>query len=77
MGINSIQGGTKGVIVPGCILVQDFRVETSGGATLGPKGALAPLKYLKKLVYIYIYIQSRVILIKKCYIYNIFTINLK
>ena len=56
MGINSIQGGTKGVIVPGCILVQDFRVETSGGATLGPKGALAPLKYLKKLVYIYIYI---------------------
>ena len=57
MGINSIQGGTKGVIVPGCILVQDFRVETSGGATLGPKGALAPLKYLKKLVYIYIYIE--------------------
>ena len=24
----------------------------SGGATLGPKGALAPPKYLKKLVYI-------------------------
>ena len=47
--------------------------EHSGGATLGPKGALAPPKYLKKLVYIY----SRVILIKKCYIHNIFTINLK
>ena len=40
---------------------------------MGPKGALAPPKYLKKLVYIYI----RVILIKKCYIHNIFTINLK
>ena len=26
--------------------------EHSGGATLGPKGALAPPKYLKKLVYI-------------------------
>ena len=47
----------------------------SGGATLGPNGALAPTKYLKILVYIYIY--SRVILIKKCYIHNIFTINLK
>ena len=47
----------------------------SGGATLGPKGAQAPPKYLEKLVYVYIY--SRIILIKKCYIHNIFTINFK
>ena len=47
----------------------------SGGATMEPKGAQAPPKYLEKLVYVYIY--SRIILIKKCYIHNIFTINLK
>ena len=40
-----------------------------------PRGPWPPPKYLKILVYIYIY--SRVILIKKCYIHNIFTINLK
>ena len=57
-----------------CYCLQDnSAILASGGATLGPKGALAPPKYLKKLVYIY----SRVILIKKCYIHNIFTINLK
>ena len=28
------------------------RDESNGGATLRPKGALAPPKYLKKLVYI-------------------------
>ena len=61
------------------VFTHEEAVLASGGATLGPKGALAPLpppqKYLKKLVYIYIY--SRVTLIKKCYIHNIFTINLK
>ena len=48
--------------------------EHSGGATLGPKGALPPPppKIFEKK-----YIYSRVILIKKCYIYNIFIINLK
>ena len=35
---------------------------------IGTQGALAPPQYLKKLVYIYIY--SKVILIKKCYIHN-------
>ena len=60
-------------------IVQHGYDTSSGGATLGPKGALAPPKYLKKLVYIYIYIYmySRVILTKKCYIHNIFTINFK
>ena len=56
-----------------CCLQDNSAILASGGATLGPKGALAPPKYLKKLVYIY----SRVILIKKCYIHNIFIINLK
>ena len=56
-----------------CCLQDNSAILASGGATLGPKGALAPPKYLKKLVYIY----SRVILIKKCYIHNIFKINLK
>ena len=33
-------------------IVQHGYVTSSSGATLGPKGALAPSKYLKKLVYI-------------------------
>ena len=41
---------------------------------IGTQGGLGPPKIFEKIS---IYIYIRVILIKKCYIYNIFTINLK
>ena len=41
---------------------------------IGTQGGLGPPKIFEKIS---IYIYSKVILIKKCYIHNIFTINLK
>ena len=42
-------------------IVQHGYDTSSGGATLGPKGALAPPKYLKKLVYMYIIVNMDII----------------